>query len=1481
MVPPELEDRIALLVAAAATHEQRGDVPAARRAATAAVELGHASADPRIRAEALRSLGALEQRGGAFGAAEQRYRQAHDLDTARQDHAATATDLAGQALAILDSGRPLPSREAFERARDLHMAAGDEAGLGATLRGLARWYRLCQDPALALIHARSAVELARRAPSAGELARSLCEVGHCRLATGEPATAELDEARQLARACGAVPGSIVDDTVLMLDLAQEAVESGQAERCLCGEMIEVIPSGLRRWLRRSGRFTGPPADGEDDPVGQHAVGFGPYRVEEVLGHGGGGVVYRAAHTTSGEVVAVKAVVLEDRRRRLLLRREVRALARLAHSGIVRIVEEHIDDHTPWYAMELVDGTPLTEHVAAHWDPCRIRTTELDPTADDVSAARGGGPTTDEGSGAAPPIPHAALVEILTVTCRICETLAYLHGEGIVHRDLKPDNIIVRADGLPVIVDFGLASQGGRERLEDAMVRGGTVLYVAPEQVRGEVVDARADLYALGAVLYHLLTGRPPFISRHAAVIVHQHLESTPRPPSELVAALPPELDRLVLRLLAKAPSQRLGYAEDVAVVLRRFGARSPEVAAPRAKTYLYQPELAGRDALANRLRAAVDTHGQHGGFIAIGGESGMGKTRLALEAVRRAMDRQTAVVTGTCPERGTALAAFRAVFQAVADRCREGGDGLSARLLGQRGPVLAAYSSAVASLPSVESTAAPAELPADAARIRTITYTADTLVALAAEEPVLLLLDDVQWVDELSLGVLSFVVRWRLPRARLLVVATYRTEEATPALLELVQSRAATWLTLEPLDEAAIGRMVASMLAREPPPTRFAHHLYLRSEGNPFFVAEYLRAAVSEGLLWRDPGGTWQIAGADGAEATAEDYERLPLPGALRGIVERRLANLEPDDHRLAETLAVLGGESSIELLMAAAQAPLGDVLTSLSVLLERHVLTEKEGARIGFGHDQIRQALYEDAAPARRAELHRAAATAIEELGMDELQQDLGRHHELGRQPEQALRAYRESAQRARLRHAHDEAERHLRAALRLAPADSTTAIELRISLADVLDVVGRPSQAHAELMAARAAARRCGSSSLANKALRHAAVIDHQSGRLAAARAGLDEALAGARELGDPHQLADVLRSLANLLIHQQERQAAEELYDEALRINQRIGNRHGEAVVLGAIGVAHFVVGELDEARSLLEKAVAIKRELGDLRGAALTLGNLGALHARQGRLDEARAAYETALSFKRQTGDRRGEAVVLGNFAALLHDGGSVEESLRLFERCRDIHRELDTPWVEGIMTANIGSAMLLLGRHAEAEAAFSTALAIHRGVGNRRSEAIALTLLGDVLHLQGRLDEARLRLIEGCDLQRALGNRRDLGTSLRAMADLARDTGDVASAARFIDEAVALLREAKDRLELALALCSRGHVALAQQRDANVEIDEAATIAVELHLQETARLGRHVDRLRRAQQLHDSGDFTNLWRGQSRADVPPAVLAASP
>jgi serine/threonine protein kinase/tetratricopeptide (TPR) repeat protein len=713
-----------------------------------------------------------------------------------------------------------------------------------------------------------------------------------------------------------------------------------------------------------------------EPVQPQTIG--PYTIVGTIGHGGMGVVYRAVHAATGEEVALKTVLGTRSEMLAGLRREIWAMRGLRHPGVARIVDDGVDRGVPWYAMELVIGVPLGRRLGSR--PSEPR----DMREDHTKTMRR--PDVDQRRALPDDLPR-----LLTVMYRLCRALAYIHGKGMVHRDLKPANLIVRSSDQPVLMDFGLVTRfrgAGREVLVVEGLVTGTADYLSPEQAAGEFVDARADLYSVGVMLYEIVTGRLPFDGANANEVIYHHRHSKPLPPSHWIMGVPPVLERLLLRLLEKEPRDRYGYAEDVAQHLVEAGAvadHDDESTAPSA--YLYRPSLEGRSPIIDLLgQALLRAKSGNGGLALISGESGIGKTSVASAVARIAARSGFEVIAGEClpipagrsaEERVEAgpLHPLRPFLRAVADRCLQHGEAMTDRLLGRRMPVLRDYEPTIAALESARAEES-VRLTAEVVQRRLLTDLGETLSALAEEVPLFIIIDDLQWADELTMRFLQSLRPEFFASRRLMILGLYRSDEVTPALHTLLERPDIMRHTLEKLGDDSIAAITTSMLAAADLPAGFLRFLARQSEGNPFFVAEYLLAAVLESILYRDS-GRWRVRSADVDDEKL--YRALGLPDSLRALVSRRLDMLSTSARGAVEAAAVLGREFDEQALVEI----LGEgekTIAALQELIERRVLEQVDSpALLRFAHDKLRETAYEAIAADTRRELHAEAARVIE----------------------------------------------------------------------------------------------------------------------------------------------------------------------------------------------------------------------------------------------------------------------------------------------------------------------------------------------------------------------------------------------------------------------------------------------------------------------------------------------------------------------
>ncbi|WP_435010202.1 protein kinase domain-containing protein [Tundrisphaera lichenicola] len=330
------------------------------------------------------------------------------------------------------------------------------------------------------------------------------------------------------------------------ELIEEILESGSSAEDVCRACPELLHEVREAWRRfraieaQVGALFPEPESILDHEATAPEIGpprISGYEILEVLGRGGVGVVYKAVHLRLNRAVALKMLLagsFATRAERLRFSREAEVVAKLRHPNIVQVYDVGDLDGRPYFTMEFVEGGSLAELIAGTPRPARQSAELMATLADAMEAA---------------------------------------HNGGIVHRDLKPSNILLTADGTPKIGDFGLARHlevGPSLTQSGAAV--GTPSYMAPEQAQGKSGEAgpAADLYALGAMLYELLTGRPPFRAESAAETLHQVITRDPVPPSRLNAKVPRDLETICLKCLRKDPRFRYAGASALAEDLRCF-----------------------------------------------------------------------------------------------------------------------------------------------------------------------------------------------------------------------------------------------------------------------------------------------------------------------------------------------------------------------------------------------------------------------------------------------------------------------------------------------------------------------------------------------------------------------------------------------------------------------------------------------------------------------------------------------------------------------------------------------------------------------------------------------------------------------------------------------------------------------------------------------------------------------------------------------
>ncbi|MEZ4503081.1 MAG: protein kinase [Dehalococcoidia bacterium] len=716
---------------------------------------------------------------------------------------------------------------------------------------------------------------------------------------------------------------------------------------------------------------------------------GRYEVRRFLGEGGKKRVFLAHDTRLDRDVAFALIKTEglDATGRERITREAQAMGRLgAHPHIVTIFEIGEENGSPYVVNDLLGGGDVEAELQL-------------------------------AGGALP------LERTLEIAKGVCRGLAFAHERGIVHRDLKPGNVWLTEDGTAKIGDFGLAVSLDRSRLTQHGMMVGTVAYMPPEQALGGEVTPQADLYSLGAMLYELVTGRPPFQADDPTAIISQHINTPPVAPSWYSEHCPPDLEALILTLLAKVPADRPTSATEVLTALdavdpeARSASHSDSTANPLER--LARGAFVGREGELERLRTAVDqAFAGHGSVAMVVGEPGIGKTRTCLELETYARMRGGRVIWGRAHEAAGAPP-YRPWVQAGDSYSQQFGlEGVADRLDPGDGPELSRI------FPGLRQQAnyvpPPEILDPDSAQFRLFEAYAHLLRAYATDAPLLVVLDDLHWADKPSLLLLRHLAP-EIARQRILILGNYRDTELsrTHPLSEVLASlnREGDFqrINLGGLSaEDVAGYMRA--VARIEPSRAVVQRVHEETEGNPFFLAEVINLMTEEGTL------------------TSDSVSDIAIPEGVREALGRRLDRLSEEANGLLQYAAIAGRQFAYDTLKAVSEHDDATLLRLIEEGLAARVIEETaQAGRYQFTHALMQETLLEELSTTRKVRMHGQIAEVIEARygdRADEQAARLARHFMESStlndsHAERAYRYARLAAEQAEAQAAWDEAAR------------------------------------------------------------------------------------------------------------------------------------------------------------------------------------------------------------------------------------------------------------------------------------------------------------------------------------------------------------------------------------------------------------------------------------------------------------------------
>jgi len=1139
--------------------------------------------------------------------------------------------------------------------------------------------------------------------------------------------------------------------------------------------------------------------------------LGIYEIGRELGRGGMGAVYAATTTAdspagpAGTTVAIKHIhahLVEDSGAFARFVREADVGKSIRHEHVVRtfeLCEEQADGEACHFmVMEFIKGQTLKELLA-----------ELGT------------------------VPEHLLYQVAD---QALDALAEIHSRGIVHRDIKPENIVITAEHHVLLMDLGVARLVEKGKtMTQAGEFVGSLPYAAPEQFGVEdSIGPAADLYAFGAVLYELITGRCPFDASELGMLLQQKLQGEVAPPSHVAEEVDAFLDEVILTCLQRESVRRFGSAGELRQILAegrqsrwwrgRSVGRLPgaELALKRLRLAREVP-LVGRAGELGRFHAVFEEAALAGRVLMVGGAAGVGKSRVVydfLESLGSAGG--PLVLAGRAV--GPGGRAYQAFLEVIHDLVGFGDlpvDGRREALEEQLAKLLPDTPGIVPHLAEFLLAGLKPDDAAGFTKDALLSSFANLLRSAATKRPVIVAIEDLQLAGDGTLELFQYLARC-VPGHAILLVGVYRDDEVEQgstlhALLDALAPREdVASLHVTPLDRNASDALVRAYTLNESAVRSVGNLLYERGEGSPHVVLEILAHLRASGALVE----------RDEQLFVEGPTQAIQLPSSITDVFALKLGRLDEEQRETLEAAAVLGPEFSASLLAGVLEERRIKLLKRLALLERKHRLLASSGKdSFRFVKRQVQESIYQSISPALRTEYHALVAETLRER-YDEA--TTSSHDE-------ATTSSVEEEQQAAPPEMAFELTRHLVAA--------DQALEAEPYLGPALDHLAGAYHAtfatpfleriEREFEPARPPAR----FAIAT----HLWSLYEAQGQLHGQQRILDHALQFAEAMGDKEKEAEVCCRMAatHWRIGDQERARADA--ERGVSLARESGNRRWEAGSLQALGATDWSRGDFHACYERWVEALAIRREIGDRHGVGKSLQALGAVMARLGK--PAQEIYETrleALEIFRESGDRVAECGQLLNVGNSLAQFGRHEEALEHFNQAADLCRELGNVKMEAFPFFNGARSHFALGRYERALEHLERAVEILAEVKNRDMQIAALTEFGARLTEVGEFDKAITRIDAAVRIAHETNARHRLGQALAALGNAYHSRGEHQRGWHYFEQALELAKQMGIAAAHAEILAVLGAAALREGDDAR-----AATLLVEeLEVSENAELSAY-------------------------------------
>ncbi|HEY6138421.1 MAG TPA: sigma 54-interacting transcriptional regulator [Thermoanaerobaculia bacterium] len=1157
-----------------------------------------------------------------------------------------------------------------------------------------------------------------------------------------------------------------------------------------------------------------------------------FQIRAVLKETPAVAVYRVFDVSDKRDEAIKILrhELSEPQQLLRFKAEFATLAGLEHPSIVKVFDFGlIDDRFPYFTMEYFAGRKISEFFdGQNWD---------------------------------------ALYDVIL---EIASGLHHIHHLGIIHLDLKPSNILVSDHGQAKIMDFGVAVES--HQVLNRQIRG-TLHYMAPEVLRQDRVDSRADLYALGMTLYETVTGALPAYGKQQIEVIRLHLDGEIRPPSSINPRVPDALEQIIMKLLEKDPRHRfVSAAALLQAVAQAAGKTAPAGELLVGRGELFAAPLIGRKHEITQLTTMIaDARDGRGCGVIVAGPEGMGKSRIVRDATLRAQLDGARVFCGRCPiNRKTIYAPFFEIFQQMVAAVNPSAD-VTEELRRLLRPLV----------PAQGEEAAPAHSQKYRLYNRIVQSMQDMYGFLSAGEgsgsPLIIVIEDLQWADPSTSELFSFLVG-EAKQNRLLVIGTLTADDGSAELIAWEQrAREGGFpvIRVSTLNEALVREHLQSLLGYENVSDEFVRWMLWESTGSPLNIRRIVDYLIAHDFL------SWT---ANGWMVEMDRIRALRIPGGAASILMEKVDGLDDEQRALLETAAVFGEVSEVDLLMAAAEDPSprlrGEGAASaadeglhpagvgpspgasrhplpalrgegpyeiLRELVRDGLLDEaSDGKSVTFPQIHLRDALYNSMHDRRRSELHHRVGHVLEPLlagGSTQLLGQVAYHFARADEPEKGIRYAVEAGDLAFGTLAHEEATEFYRSALELmdlAGLDEAHKAEVREKLADAYY---RSSDFRGAMQAYQYLLKSIQARAKDHEANADLARVMKKIGKVLWKRGEHDSALSyydNAREiyerLGQTLEVAESLNRMASVYREADNNEMALQSAQRAMKLLEGTEPNIVFGYIKNLLGNIEYSLGNWQKSKEILLEAVEVGAKVGSEQLCKVASTNLGNTLWKLGDWTSALQYYKMNLDLSEAEGDLWDLVTAYNNIGIIEFGRGNFHAALEYFEKCVRIDEKIGAIEYEALARENAGEALEMLGRWNDALDQYTRCINMRGFDESRASRSSVYIPLARLMNKKGDIAKALEYVQKALSSAERAREEDNIAEACYVLAAIEDERENYVDADRYLGRALKIFEDKQTTNGLARAHTAKASLCFSQQK-----LDDAMQHA-ELGAQYAEQLG---------------------------------------